>query len=158
VVIDPRKNNAYEKFAVGPEGLEMAQGDFVLGHSAEAIGSDYYVPLIHARSGIARLGLFVHVTADIIDIGSHGHVTFQTTQHPADSFVSWNGHCAGYVLEAKKAELSLYQGKYQGSRGPRASEIYRDFVKSPPLETSVNVDGHESRDSLDAKKVRSDRS
>jgi Deoxycytidine deaminase len=106
VVIDPRKNNAYEKFAVGPEGLEMAQGDFVLGHSAEAIGSDYYVPLIHARSGIARLGLFVHVTADIIDIGSHGHVTFQLhSTLPIRCILEWL--LRRLRFGSQKAELSF---------------------------------------------------
>jgi dCTP deaminase len=155
VVLDPRKNNSYEKFAVGPEGMEMAQGDFVLGHSAEAIGSDYYVPLIHARSGIARLGLFVHVTADIIDIGSHGHVTFQL--HSTLPIRLYPGMAIAQVTFWKpKGRIVLYRGKYQGSRGPRASEIYRDFAKSASLEPSV--DGYESRDPLGAKKPGSDRS
>jgi dCTP deaminase len=129
-IIDPRKNNAFEKFTVGPGGFVMAQGDFVLGHSLEVIGSDHYVPLIHARSGIARLGLFVHVTADIIDIGSHGHVTFQL--HSTLPIRLYPGTAIAQVTFWKpKGNVVLYEGKYQGSRGPRASEIYRDFVELP---------------------------
>lgn len=128
-VIDPRKENAYEKFAVGAEGLQMVQGDFVLGHSAETIGSDYFVPLIHAKSGIARLGLFVHVTADIIDIGSHGDVTFQL--HSTLPIRLYPGMAIAQVTFWKpKGKIVLYDGKYQGSRGPRASEVHRDFVKT----------------------------
>jgi hypothetical protein len=34
-------------------------------------------PTNSGKSGTARMGLFVHVTADLIDIGSHGVTTFQ---------------------------------------------------------------------------------
>jgi dCTP deaminase len=76
-VLDARGTNHFESVDVGSEGLRLARGDFVLGHSEEIIGSDHYVPVIHARSGIARLGLFVHITADLLDLGWHGHIPFQ---------------------------------------------------------------------------------
>jgi dCTP deaminase len=126
-VIDPRKPNAYEHFNVGTEGLQMAAGDFLLGHSTEIIGSDHYVPIIHAKSGIARLGLFVHITADIIDIGSHGHVSFQL--HSTLPIRLYPGMTIAQVSFWKpKGDIVLYAGKYQGSRGPRASEGHRDFA------------------------------
>jgi dCTP deaminase len=126
-VLDPRRHNAYDTFTIGAEGLQLAQGDFLLGHSAEAVGSDHYVPLIHAKSGIARLGLFVHVTADMIDIGSHGHITFQL--HSTLPIRLYPGMTIAQVTFWKpKGEIRLYDGKYQGSRGPRASEVHRDFA------------------------------
>ena len=150
-LIDPRKNNAYETFTVGAEGLQMVQGDFVLGHSAETIGSDYYVPLIHAKSGIARLGLFVHVTADIIDIGSHGHVTFQL--HSTLPIRLYPGMAIAQVTFWKpKGKIVLYDGKYQGSRGPRASEVHRDFVKSATSDRDVGMTGRDPPSSPRAKK------
>jgi len=76
-VLDPRKDNPHDIVRVDAAGIVLNKGDFLLGHSLEKIGSDHYVPIIHAKSSIARLGLFVHVTADLIDIGSHGNVTFQ---------------------------------------------------------------------------------
>ena len=76
-VIDPKKESNYEIIEIPEEGYVLQKGDFVLGSSKEVIGSDCYVPLIHAKSGIARLGLFVHVTADLIDIGYKGNITFQ---------------------------------------------------------------------------------
>jgi dCTP deaminase len=124
--IDPRKPNAYERFHVGAEGLQMAAGDFLLGHSAEIVGSDHYVPIIHAKSGVARLGLFVHITADIIDIGSHGHVSFQL--HSTLPIRLYPGMTIAQVSFWKpKGKIVLYDGRYQGSRGPRASEVHRDF-------------------------------
>ena len=43
----------------------------------EVMGSDRFVPIIHGRSSTARMGLFVHITADLIDIGSYNQWTLQ---------------------------------------------------------------------------------
>ena len=127
-VIDPAQPNEYETIEVGDEGMKMEKGDFLLGHSQEIVGSDHFVPIIHARSSVARLGLFVHVTADLIDIGSHGNVTFQL--HSTLPVKIYPGMRIGQVSFWKpKGEIQLYQGKYQGSIGPRASEVYKDFQK-----------------------------
>lgn len=76
--IDPKRENSYEALVVNDgKFLKLDAGDFYLASSREVVGSNYFVPLIHAKSGIARLGLFVHVTADLIDIGSRGNITFQ---------------------------------------------------------------------------------
>lgn len=127
-VLDPRQENPHEIFEAGEDGLLLNQGEFVLGHSAEEIGSDHFVPIIHAKSSTARLGLFVHVTADLIDIGSHGNVTFQL--YSTLPVRIYPGMRIGQVSFWKpKGEIELYNGKYQGSKGPRASEVHRDFKK-----------------------------
>ncbi len=110
------------------EQIQIDKGDFLLGHSNEALGSDYFVPIIHARSGIARLGLFVHVTADLIDIGSYGQVTFQF--YATRKIVLTPGiRIAQVTFWKPMGKISLYNGKYQGSIGPRASQVYQDFLK-----------------------------
>lgn len=125
-VLDSKKDNPYEIFNVGSEGLQLKKEEFILGHSMERIGSDHYVPIIHARSSTARLGLFIHVTADLIDIGSHGNVTFQL--YATLPVKIYPGMCIGQVsFWLPKGEIILYKGKYQGATGPRASEAYRDF-------------------------------
>lgn len=133
-VLDPKKENPYEVFQVGKEGLLLNQGEFLLGHSEEIIGSDHFVPIIHAKSSTARLGLFVHVTADLIDIGSHGNVTFQL--YSTLPVRIYPGMKIGQVSFWKpKGEIELYNGKYQGSKGPRASQVHRDFSpKNEPTE------------------------
>jgi dCTP deaminase len=139
-VIDPARVPAHELFEAPSDGLRLAAGDFVLGHSMEVLGSDHYVPIIHARSSIARLGLFVHVTADLIDIGSHGNVTFQLLATLPIHLRP--GMKIGQVSFWKPyGDIKLYEGKYQGSRGPRASECYRDLQGSHLVARTPSTSG-----------------
>lgn len=94
--------------------------------SKEKIGSNHFVPIIHAKSGIARLGLFVHITADIIDIGYYGKTTFHL--YPINDIIIYPNMRIGQVSFWKpKGIIELYKGKYQNSDFPRPSEIYKDF-------------------------------
>lgn len=124
-IIDPRKNPEYEEIVIPESGFTMNSGDFYLGHSEEMIGSNHYVPIIHARSGIARLGLFIHVTADLIDIGSYGQVTFQLfSTLPIRIYPKMK--IAQVSFWETYGEITLYSGKYQGSTGPVTSKIWID--------------------------------
>jgi dCTP deaminase len=125
-VIDPRVPAPYEEIIIPEEGLLLQKSDFVLGHSAEKLGSDFFVPIIHGKSGTARMGLFVHVTADLIDIGSHGVSTFQLfATLPVRIYAGMP--IAQVSFWKPLGEIKLYEGKYQGSKGPRPSMTYKDF-------------------------------
>lgn len=125
-IIDPRKAPEYEEVRIPEEGLVLQAGDFVLGHSKERIGSDHYVPLIHGKSGTARMGLFVHVTADLIDIGSHGVTTFQL--YATLPVRLYPGMLIAQVsFWVPFGDIVLYKGKYQNSKGPQPSMTYKDF-------------------------------
>ncbi len=76
-IIDPKKTLEYEEIVIPNNGIVLNAQSFHLGVSVEEIGSDFYVPILHAKSGTARRGLFVHITSDLIDIGYHGHLTLQ---------------------------------------------------------------------------------
>lgn len=124
-ILDPRKAPEYKKCTIPVEGLRLKKGDFILASSKERVGSDHFVPIIHAKSGIARMGLFVHVTADLIDIGSFGNVTFQL--YATLPVKVYPGMLLGQVtFWTPKGEIKLYEGKYQNSEGPQASKIYAD--------------------------------
>ncbi len=127
-VIDPKHENPYDEIIIPDEGFLLKPGDFFLGHSNERIGSDFYVPIIHGKSGTARMGLFVHVTADLIDIGSHGVSTFQLySTLPVRVYP--NMEIAQVSFWKPLGEIILYKGKYQNSMGPRPSLMFKDFIK-----------------------------
>jgi len=125
-ILDPREKPEYEELTIPDEGLVLRAGDFVLGHSQERIGSDHYVPLIHGKSGTARMGLFVHVTADLIDIGSHGVSTLQLY-----ATLPVRLHKGMLIAQVSfwrtYGDIVLYEGKYQNSTKPQASMTYKDF-------------------------------
>jgi len=126
--LDPKKKPDFEIIEIPKEGIIMKAGDFLLGETEEMVGSDFYVPIIHAKSGTARMGLFVHVTADLIDIGYYGKFTLQL-------FATLPVKIYPHMLIAQvsfwkpKGKIVLYKGKYQNSDGPRPSMCYKDFAK-----------------------------
>lgn len=121
-VLDTRKAPKFRIEKIGPEGHLLEKGSFCLGASVEIVGSNHYVPIIHAKSGIARMGLFVHCTADLIDIGSKGNITFQLyATLPIRIYP--NMLLAQVSFWVPKGEIVLYDGKYQSSVGPQASKV-----------------------------------
>ncbi len=125
-VIDPRKENAFETFDIPKEGYMMQPGEFLLAHTEEVIGSDFFVPLIHGRSGVARLGLFIHVTADLFDIGAHLRSTLQLyATLPVKLRAGMP--IAQVSFWTVEGEIELYNGKYKSKEAPIPSLIYRDY-------------------------------
>ncbi|MFI6296642.1 dCTP deaminase [Nonomuraea sp. NPDC050790] len=134
-VLDVARPNQVRDLFMGDDGLVLEPDRIYLGHTIEVMGSDHYVPIIRARSSIARLGLFVHVTADLIDIGSHNQWTLQL--HAVQPVRVYAGLLIGQVTFWRTCgDITLYDGKYQGARGPRASEIHRDFL---PAQTGASA-------------------
>lgn len=125
--VDPRRDNPTETVDIPEEGLVIPRGAFFLGHTVEILGSTRYAPIIRGKSSVARLGLFVHVTADLIDIGSINQFTLQLyATHDIRVFA---GMRIGQVTFWKaQGEITLYNGKYQGSRGPVASRSFEDLA------------------------------
>lgn len=125
-IIDPKQPNKTYTEEIPPEGFVLQPSKLYLGHTEEVMGSNHFVPIIRGRSSIGRIGLFVHITADLIDIGSINQWTLQ--MHCVQPVRIYAGMLIGQVTFWRvEGEISLYQGKYQGSRGPMSSQIYRDF-------------------------------
>jgi dCTP deaminase len=124
-ILDPRRRAEYDEVAMDDSGFALGAGDFVLGETCERFGSDHFVPKIHAKSGIARLGLFVHVTADLIDIGSFGTSTLQLYATIPVRIVP-GMLIAQATFWVPFGPVTLYQGKYQHSEGPQISRSYQD--------------------------------
>lgn len=126
-VLDPRTEPKYDLLEIPPSGYLMSPGDFVLAESAETLGSDHFVPMIHAKSGVARLGLFVHVTADLIDLGFVGQSTLQLFATLPVQLVP-GMLIAQVTFWVPRGPIRLYEGKYQHASGPQVSRSYQDHL------------------------------
>ncbi len=125
-VLDVRRKNDTWCVEIGPDGYVLLPNQIYLGHTVEVMGSDTFVPIIRARSSVARLGLFIHVTADLIDIGSINQWTLQL--HAVQPLRIYPNMLVGQVtFWCVKGDIVLYNGKYQGSMGPHESKSYLDF-------------------------------
>ncbi|MFE1558864.1 dCTP deaminase [Streptomyces sp. NPDC058734] len=124
-VLDTRAENPYTEVEIPEDGFVLEPHRVYLGASVEVLGSNHYVPRISSRSGAARLGLFSHCTAELIDIGSIGQTTFQF--HAVNPVRVYAGDRLAQVAFLRvQGDIVLYNGKYQGSRGPQPSKIHRD--------------------------------
>ena len=76
-ILDTKKENGVREIIIPESGITLAPGCIYLGHTNETVGSDYFVPIIRGRSSIGRLGLFIDITADLLDIGTIDRVSLQ---------------------------------------------------------------------------------
>jgi dCTP deaminase len=125
-ILDAAVENKSHVMTVPTDGILLDSYHIYLGATSEIIGSNEYVPIVRARSSVARLGLFVHVTADLIDLGYFGQVTLQL--HAVQPTRIYPDMEIGQVTFWKtQGEKVRYAGKYQGSIGPMPSKSYLDW-------------------------------
>ncbi len=125
--LDVKKQNEVESIKIGPEGYVLQPDRVYLGHSVERFSSKLYVPIVRGRSSIGRLGLFVHITADLIDFGSDGQYTLMF--HAVQPIKIYAGMQIGQVtFWEMDGERKRYNGKYQHSKGPMPSQVHKDFL------------------------------
>lgn len=125
-VLDSKEKQEVEIIDIPDDGLVIEPDKVYLGFTEEIIGSDYYVPIITGRSSTGRLGLFVQITSDLVDIGFKGRLTLQL--HSTQPVKIYKGMKIGQIMFWKVfGDVKLYDGKYQSSLSPRESEAWRDF-------------------------------
>lgn len=106
---------------------------FRLAHTDEIVGlSNKYVGILHGRSSVGRLGLFIE-NAGLIDAGFHGQVTLELT-NPTQYPITLKEGMRICQMTVHKHEHPPNVGyskgngnKYNGQEGATPSRLYRDF-------------------------------
>ncbi len=128
MLLDPRFPNDYEELEIPDEGYVLEPGRLYLAHTEEVLGGRCYAPTFAARSSVARLGLFINLSASLGDIGYEGQWTLQL--FTMNRVRVYHGMNIGQMMWWRpQGDVELYDGKYQGSVGPRSSDIHRDFER-----------------------------
>jgi deoxycytidine triphosphate deaminase len=125
-VLDASRQNPTEELLIPPDGLRLQANRLYLAATREVLGSEHYAPTFAARSSVARLGLFINLSAPLGDIGFIGRWTLQL--YPTQDVIVYEGMPIGQMMWWKTlGAISLYDGKYQHATGPRSSMLYRSF-------------------------------
>ena len=125
-ILDAAKPMDFEEIIIPEEGYVIQPNQLYLGHTIEEMGSDFFVPIMQARSSIGRLGLYIYLNSGLGDLGFKKQWTLEL--HAIHPLKVYPGMKIGQMLFWKPlGEINLYQGKYKDSRGPEVSQIWRDF-------------------------------
>lgn len=126
--LDSAKDNPTEEIEFTDTGLLLDPRKLYLFNTAETMGSIRYVPIIRGRSSVGRLGIFIDITADLIDIGSINQWTLQL--HAVMPVRVYPDMLIGQVtFWCVEGEIELYAGKYGHLDSPVASLSFLDKVK-----------------------------
>ena len=93
--LDAFKKNRVKKIEIGKNGYKLKKNKFYFSYSDETISTNMFVPMLHSKSGIARIGLFVHITADLMNVGHNGKVLLQL--YPTNDVIVYPNQKIGQV-------------------------------------------------------------
>lgn len=125
-ILDPKVELEFEEIIIPEEGFILQPNQLYLGHTIEEMGSDFFVPIMQARSSIGRLGLYIYLNSGLGDLGFKKQWTLEL--HAIHPLKVYPGMKIGQMLFWKPmGEINLYQGKYKDSIGPQISQIWKDF-------------------------------
>jgi dCTP deaminase len=128
IVLDVRRPNRYRRHIIPPEGFVLQPHKLYLARTVERTETHNYVPMLEGRSSIARLGLFVHASAGIGDIGFSGYWTLELVAvHPIRIYPGLP-ICQILYMSVQGA-ISEYRssGKYQNNQDIQPSLLFKEL-------------------------------
>jgi len=125
--LDAAKENKTRTFIIPTSGIILSPDRVYLVNTEETMGSRRYVPIIRGRSSVGRLGIFIDITADLIDLGSINQWTLQI--HSVQSVRIYPGMLIGQVTFWHTYGRRVhYNGKYRDRCSPVPSLSYLDWL------------------------------
>lgn len=76
-IIDAKKDNPVFPTIIPKHGLTLTPGILYLGSTIEYTEAHEHVPFLEGKSSVGRLGISVHSTAGVGDVGFCGHWTLE---------------------------------------------------------------------------------
>lgn len=140
--IDPYDKETTRKSVRVSEGESfiLKPHDFVLAHTQESVRiPDDAVGVVHGRSSWARIGVNPHL-GGYIDPGFHGQITLELsneTDAPIKLRVG-DRFCQLALHNLDKPASEPYDGKYQGDKGARGTQLNQDKDTPPSIQTFFN--------------------
>lgn len=127
VVLDMRKPNRTRKIKIPADGLVLNPSHLYLARTIERTETHNLVPMIEGRSSVARLGLFVHVTAGFGDVGFCGYWTLEMLAHQPVRIYPGVAICQIFYHQIVGEVRNYSSEKYQNNQGIQPSLMYREL-------------------------------
>jgi dCTP deaminase len=125
--IDAAVANRTRTFTIPKDGFVLRPERIYLVNIEETMGSRRFVPIIRGRSSVGRLGVFIDITADLIDLGSINQWTLQL--HAVQPVRVYPGMLIGQVTFWRTyGRRTQYRGKYAQLPSPVPSLSHLDFA------------------------------
>jgi dCTP deaminase len=125
-VLDMKKANSFERITIPDDGYVLEPGRLYLGRTVEFTDTPKHIPGIEGRSSVARLGLYVHITAGFGDVGFKGYWTLELHCVQPIKIYPNVAICQIYYNETSK-DVELYDSKYQNNTDIQPSMLFKDF-------------------------------
>jgi len=136
-ILDMDECNPTEKITIPETGFVLMPGELYIGATNETASSKKYVPMFDGRSSTGRLGIALHQTAGIGDVGfgfdANGEPTLATWTmelsviKPVRVYPYRRVGQVFFIAGDHAPELNeLYTGKYNTQRAPQASLSFQD--------------------------------
>jgi len=75
--LDAKKHNTIKHFEIPEEGFVLQPGELYLGSTEEYTETHKHLPILDGKSSVGRLGIDIHATAGIGDVGFKGYWTLE---------------------------------------------------------------------------------
>jgi dCTP deaminase len=134
VVLDMCKPNRVRRLTIPTEGIVLAPNQLYLGRTAEYTETRNLVPMIEGRSSVARLGVFVHATAGIGDVGYCGFWTLELCAVQPVRIYPGIQICQILYHEIAGDICEYQSDKYQNSQDILPSQMFRELNPDAEIE------------------------
>jgi dCTP deaminase len=132
--LDAKKHNKIELFEISEEGFLLVPGELYLGTTVEHTETYEHVPILEGKSSTGRLGIDIHATAGIGDVGYIGSWTLEiSVKKPVRVYAGMPiGQMIYHEVSGEVSELYHKKptSKYWNDREniPRESMMWKNFL------------------------------
>ena len=126
-VLDMKKDNPVNKLVIPEDGLVLQPGVLYLGRTVERIKTERFVPMLEGRSSIGRLGIVVHLTAGLGNIGSSGYWTLEIACIQPVKIYPDVAICQIFFQDIRGSHVNYQSSKYH-HEGAQPSLLYQELA------------------------------
>lgn len=127
-VLDVKENNPSKDFVIPESGFILHPGELYIGMTNEYTENSGFLPMLHGKSSLARLGIHIHVCAGVGDLGFKGHWVLEiVATKPVKIYPNMKIAQVVYHTVTEVNKEDEYKGKYQNTKEILASKSFEDF-------------------------------